>query len=354
LTGGNARAGIGPTQTFEFDVPKDATDLSLGLHVSDSQYALEGLLVDPHGMPLSVGGNFDPNTLAQLNAFQLYHEHPQPGRWHFVLVQEFTSSGNQTSLPFDARIRLTSVPYAAPKLPDGPHHKISASGPGLTVPITITNASAVPQEFFADARLKERANASLPYYLCSNTNTLPGICLFTYVPPEVNDILFLAQSTVPINMVASNANGFGPAGFTDSPEIFAETVGVDTVAASLRTHEVPWTFWAETPSLVGPYGPGGAQTAPVSAAVEVSMRPFDPAVSSDSGNLYSDLVVGTNTFNPLVLAPGASGVINVTITPDPSKVGQIVRGYIFLDNFNSYLEGGDEVTRIPYEYTVTP
>jgi hypothetical protein len=56
----------------------------------------------------------------------------------------------------------------------------------------------------------------------------------------------------------------------------------------------------------------------------------------------------------LVLPPGGSGVINATITPDPTQVGKIVRGFLYIDTFNYYLFTGDEVVRIPYTYTVAP
>jgi hypothetical protein len=49
------------------------------------------------------------------------------------------------------------------------------------------------------------------------------------------------------------------------------------------------------------------------------MQPFDPAVAADSGNLWADVTLGTSTFNPLVLAPGASGTITLTIRPDPNR-----------------------------------
>lgn len=350
LTGGNGRSGAGPTQTYQFDVPVGTQNLNVALNLADNGYLLEGLLVDPHGMQLSVQPNLDPVTGQPLYGMQLYHEHPQAGRWSFVLLLNFTASGNQTSLPFTAHIGLSTVPYTVTGLPDDPKTKVSAGTP-LTVPITVTNNSAVTQVFFADARLKSRAITSLPIFLCSNSPVLPGLCYYTYVPPEANDIQFLAQSTVPITMDAFNSMGYN-VGFTGSPDLYAHSIGPDTVEAALRTHDVPWGFWLITPSLVGPYGPAGAQPAPVQPGAAVNMRPFDPGVVADTGNFYSDQVYGTSTFNPLVLAPGASGVIHLTIQPSASQLGQTVEGIVFLDSFNNVIFGGDEVVRIPYTYTV--
>lgn len=73
----------------------------------------------------------------------------------------------------------------------------------------------------------------------------------------------------------------------------------------------------------------------------------------DSGDVWQDLTFGTNTFNPLILAPGQTGTIKLTITPDPSQVGQTVTGYIYLDTFNNTVFTGGEVARIPYTYRIS-
>jgi len=61
---------------------------------------------------------------------------------------------------------------------------------------------------------------------------------------------------------------------------------------------------------------------------------------------------GTRTFKPLVLMPGETGTINVTITPNPAQTGTTVRGRIFIDTFNGTVQTGDEVVSLPYSYTV--
>ena len=154
-------------------------------------------------------------------------------------------------------------------------------------------------------------------------------------------------------MDAVNVVGY-LSGFTASPDLYARFVGNNTVVASLTVPEVPWGYWDIFPSLIGPYGPSGAPTEPVQTYASVLMKPFDPTMLGDSGDAWQDLTFGTNIFNPLVLAPGQMGTINLTITPDPGQVGQTVTGYIYLDTFNSTVFTGDEVARIPYTYTVSP
>jgi subtilisin family serine protease len=353
LTGGNGRAGAGPTQTYVFDVPKGVNNMSLTLEIADNGYLLEGLLVDPNGMQLSVMPNQDPANGAAQFALQVSHYDPQPGRWKFVLVQNYTSSGNQTSLPFTARIGFNTASITATGLPDGAGVQLSASGKPVTVAVNVTNTGPVTKLYFADARLDTLSVAELPPQTCSSSTTLPGACGQWFVPTQVSTATFVAKSNVPITMDAFNDEGTG-VGATGNPDIFAKRIAPDTVAASLSEPEVPYSAWIASPSLIGPYGPAGAFTAPVTTSAYVLMHGFDLAVSADSGDVWSDLVLNTQTFNPLQLAPGDSGTIHVTITPDPGKVGKTVAGFIYIDTFDFNVFTGDEVVRIPYSYTVVP
>jgi hypothetical protein len=354
LTGGNGRAGVGPNQTFAFDVPKGVHDLNLSLEISDNGYLLEGLLVDPQGMELSVEPNQSPLDGSAQYALQLFHDNPQPGLWKFVLVQNYTSSGNQTSLPFKASIKFNSAQVSASGLPNDPSIALSASAAPVTVPIVLKNTGAATQYFFADARLDYPSFIELPTQTgaCSGTVvTLPGYCGLWYLPTQVSTVAFVAQSPVSIDMDAFSDVGGGVGG-TGSPDIYAKPVAPNTIAAILSEPEIPYSVWIAAPSLVGPYGPAGAPTEPVTANAYVLAKGFDSAVSADSGDLWADLTLNTATFNPLVLAPGQTGTIHVTITPDPTQVGNVVSGYIYIDTFNPVVSTGDEVVRIPYRYTV--
>jgi hypothetical protein len=354
LTGGNGRTDGFPTQTFAFDVPAGVRNMTLALEFSDNNYLLEGLLVDPQGMPLSVQGNLDPLGNPQ-TALQLSRFNPQPGRWRFILVQNLISSGYQTSEPFTARIGFNNAEVRASGMPNDPNTRLSASAKPVTIPVTIKNNGPVTQAYFADARLDAQVATTLTTDgACSFTSTtsLPGACLTFAVPTEVSDIQFFAQSPAPIDMTVYNYQGYGIA-TTASPWITAKKVSADTVVAALRTPEVPYGYWFENPSNIGPYGANGAPTEPVSMSAIAVMQPFDLAVSADSGDGWVDLTSGSNTYNPLTLAPGQSGIIHVTFTPDPSQVGKLISGFIYIDTYNNFVLTGDEVVRIPYRYTIS-
>jgi hypothetical protein len=359
LTGGNGRPGAGPTQTFEFDVPPGVNNMSLALWTADNGYLLEGLLVDPQGMQLSVELSVDPFGHPQYGV-QLFHYNPQPGRWKFILLQNFTSSGstssgNQTSLPFRARIGFNTALITASGLPDNPKTTISASGDPVTATINVINSGVVTEAFFADARLTTTGVTALPPQPCAAVATLPGTCSLFYVPTQASNVKFLSKSTVPIEMDSYNSVGYGVGGSvggTGSPDVFAKQIATDTVEASLSEPEVPYGAWHSVPALIGPYGSAGAPTKPVTSTAYVVTQQWDDAVAADSGDVWADLMFGTYTFNPLVLASGEGGTITLTITPDKSEVGKTVNGYVYVDTFNQFVGTGDEVVRIPYSYTV--
>jgi hypothetical protein len=349
LTGGNARPGAGPTQTFAFDVPPGVKDLSLNLETTDPLTLLQGLLVDPHGYQLSVQPNIDgEGNLTGLMNLSRYH--PEPGRWRFVLLLNFFTSGNQTSLPFQAQVNFNSAQVSAPGLPDNPNVVLSARAP-VTIPVVVTNNTVNTQAYFLDSRLS--TNTVEPLFvgqLCPSPK-LPGACFGTTLPTQVSAVQFIAQSPAPINMDAFTTSGYLVGG-TGAPDLFAQPIGGGAVAATLYAREVPWANWEIVPSLIGPFGPAGALKAPVSAFAAVIMKEFDPAMSSDAGDLWLDVVQGSTTFNPLILSPGQTGTITLTITPDPNQVGHTVSGDIYVDTFNGVTVNGDETYRLKYRYTV--
>ena len=165
--------------------------------------------------------------------------------------------------------------------------------------------------------------------------------------------MFQAQATAPVNMDVQGNTGYS-VGVTGAPDVGARQLGPNTVAATLTEPEVPWGGWLLYPTLLGPFGASGAPPTPVTTSVVAQLKRFDASLSSDYGDVWADMTFGTSTYTTgLVLGPGQSGTIHVTITPNPADVGKTVRGFIFIDTYNSTVATGDEVYRIPYSYTVS-
>jgi hypothetical protein len=154
-------------------------------------------------------------------------------------------------------------------------------------------------------------------------------------------------------MDAVGLSGFN-VGVTQSPDLIAREVAPHTVAASLFAPEVPYGPWDEYSSYNGPFGRNGTPTDPIETSAYILYQPFDTDVSSDHGNKWLDFMTGSSTYDPLVLAPGASGTLHVRIRPAASAVGKTVAGNLHIETFNDAAATGDEVIRLPYIYTVVP
>ena len=91
-------------------------------------------------------------------------------------------------------------------------------------------------------------------------------------------------------------------------------------------------------------------------AMQVTAKAFDSAVTSTTGDLELASTNPATTFSPIVINPGQTATVNVTITPN-AATGTVVSGNLYIDDFLTNVppygqQGSDELTGIPYEYTV--
>jgi hypothetical protein len=114
-------------------------------------------------------------------------------------------------------------------------------------------------------------------------------------------------------------------------------------------------FWSATPSEIGPY-PSGAPAGTVSMTMEATAKAFDNSVTSDTGDLELAATNPATTFSPIVINPGQTATVNVTITPS-GPAGTVVSGTLYVDDFMTNVpaygqQGADEMGAIPYTYTI--
>ena len=345
LTGGGQVSNGGQEFTYQFNVPSGEQALNLGVQLQDSGYNVEGFLVDPNGQPLDAQSTaqFDAsgNFLGFGPTMQFFRTSPQAGLWTLVLLVAGPGDGARLSEPFTGSVSFTAPAVNSRGIPNSASTVLPAGQP-VTATITVANTGNATKDFFADARLNGRVpqellgsdvNAvGLPLSLAAQPNWL--------VPTNTNALAVAAQGTVPITMDVQWAFG--------DPDVLGVSFGNNS-AAALSAPEVAPGFFFGLPEATGPFTTGTTGT--VNLAAVANTNPFDSAVSASSGDIWAASVNPNATYTPLHLAPGQTGTITLTFTPNAAK-GTVVRGFIGVDTFNLATDSGDELVNIPYSYTV--
>ena len=91
-------------------------------------------------------------------------------------------------------------------------------------------------------------------------------------------------------------------------------------------------------------------------SMSVAAKAFDGAVTSSTGDLELAAVNPATTFSPVVINPGQTATVNVTITPSAAS-GTQVSGTLYVDDFMTNVppfgqQSADELIGLPYKYTV--
>lgn len=355
LTGGNGRPnGQGQEQFYQFKVKPGVHDITADTSFADDPTnPVAEYLIAPDGDALGYGQNSTAGVATtSLTAYTL---HPVPGMWTLIVDFAEPVAGNQISQHYTGDIRFNNTNATAPKLPHSASTTLAAGQP-VTVPVRVTNNGAAPEAFFVDARLNKVGTVPLVSQDGVTSVTLPltGSQPYYFVPSQVSTLSAKATGSLPIMFdltedagspdLSSHAPGSGP--LCARSESASYTPSGGTVAGGA---------WFVIPSECGPYaGPAPAATAKVSA--QATMRMFDTAVTSDSGDAMALSVNTGAPFTPVVIQPGKTGTINVTITPSGAR-GSTVRGDLYVDDFMNNIPpygqfAGNELTSIPYAYTI--
>ena len=355
LTGGNGRAnGEGQVNYYEFNVPAGTTSIMANVSLTnDPQDPVGAYLVAPDGNALGFGQNSLGTT--DVKSLTAYTLNPAAGKWTLVVDFAEPVAGNEISEPFNGSIKFNQVSVSASGLPNDKGTTLAAGVP-VTIPVTITNTGAAAQAYFVDARLNSAtsialANLSPPSTSSGYALPLTGAGPEWLVPTQTNGVWVTAAATLPVIFDYGAGQG--------DPDLVGAPGSNDTAAGSYipTSGLVQQGAWFATPSEFGPYAiPAAAGF--VNLNMTVSTKPFDPAVTTAGGDLWTAALDSTvfNTFNPVVINPGETAVINVTITPSGTP-GTVVSGYLYIDTsvgaVPPYGEPtGDELAAIPYTYTI--
>ena len=357
LTGGNGRdPGMGQIAYFQFNVASGHSSITANVSLTnDTGDVVGAYLVNPDGVAVGFGENDNGSSLSA------YTLNPIAGNWTLIVDFAEPVIGDEISQPFTGNISLDGIHVSAAGLPDSTSHKLKAGVP-VTVPVTITNNGVAAEQYFIDARLNGTSSMVLAplfppatssgYTLplgssTSNPNTPEWL-----LPSETSSVKVTASATLPIEF------NYGPA--SGDPNLFGPPTGPKHAAGSYAPQggTVSPGLWYANPDEIGPYL-GPAPSGFVNMTMIATTKNFDAAVTTDGGDVWLASVQGLavfNTFTPVTINPGDSGVINVTITPAGTP-GTVVTGTLYVDAFVGaippYLQtAGDELAALPYVYTI--
>ena len=351
LTGGNGRGNPGAqTQAYFFDVPQGKKSLGIDLTLAGTaaQHVFAALMA-PDGQVLSLATNqtVDPTgAVVPIDSLDGFVRAPAAGRWTLFVDIDNPVAGDTLTETFSGHLRFDVADVRVKGLPSG--HV--AAGTPVTATVRIRNTGAAPESFFADPRLAQQTMytlAALPPSVPTIPIPFPATAIGTtwLVPTESTDLTISQTSTIPADFDANTLNNGVP-----------EVLGVPTDGSALKAvgdvgaARVTQGPWAAAPTPFGPTNGPVSGSATLSAAVVTQQ--FDPAATSSTGDLWP---VGVDASapgpSPLTLAPGQSGTITVTVTPAGAP-GATVHAVLYIDTFSSFLLSGDELTAIPYSYTI--
>ncbi|MGH2895726.1 MAG: hypothetical protein ACRDPM_21005, partial [Solirubrobacteraceae bacterium] len=359
LAGGNGRApGEGQQQYYEFKVRHGVHDIAANVFFqNDANDRVAAYLVSPDGDVLGYG----QNSLNQADgthgtpALSAWTRNPVPGTWTLIVDFAEPVVGDVISQPFHGTVRFNTVRVRASGVPASRHVKLAAGQP-VTVPVTITNTGVAPEAFFVDPRLDQATTTSLAPLSQSSGLSLPLTVspAVWLVPTETSAVSVAQTSSLPAMFdtgptqgdpdLASSHSGPGPLCSTTASVSYAPPGGSVTAGE-----------WFATPSECGPY-PGPAPAGSASLAMQARTLAFDQTVTSTTGDIWLASLDPSTTFSPVVIQPGHSAVVRVTITPSGSS-GTEITGNLFVDDFTSAVPpfnqvGGDELAAIPYKYRI--
>lgn len=354
LNGGNGRPpGEGQDQFYQFRVGTGVRNITANVSLAnDANNPVGAYLISPDGNALGFGQN---NTNGQTLSLTAYTLHPVPGIWTLIVAFTEPVVGNEISDPFHGTVKFNNVKVSATGLPHSLTTKLAAGHP-VTVAVKVTNQGAAREGFFVDPRLRARATIGLAGLDQTSSLALPltGNPPLWFVPSQASRASVAQTASLPAMF------DFGPA--QGDPDLSSHNSGPGPLCATSETASyvpsggrIQDGVWFAFPSECGPYS-GPAPTGTVSSSMTVRAKKFDTSVTSDTGDIMLLAINPNPAVSPVIIRPGHTGVIHVTITPTGVS-GTQVSGILYVDdlvdNVPPYGQfAADELAGLSYSYTI--
>ena len=343
LTGGNGRAtNTGQTAWYQVNIPAGLKVLNAQVSTGNVGNTLQAELIDPSGEAASTGISSvqgSGTALVPEKGTQLHVLNPVPGLWTLMVNFYNTVSGTAISQPFKVTVDDTPARASAKGLPDSASIQLAAGTP-VTVGLKITNTGRDPEAYFVDARLNGEATITLATHT-SSTVTLPNLApsIPTYmIPSDTTSMTATMVTTVPAFF-----DMFWPFG---DPDLMS-TIG-DTSTDTLTAPDIANGDWTIGAFRVGPTGPTAFPPVPATVSMTATTPAFDPAITSPTSDMWFGSTNAAATFTPVVVNPGQTVTIPVTITPQGAS-GSTVSGTLYLDD-SWLIPGSVSANTIPLVY----
>ena len=351
FTKGNGRAySPAQTDTYLLDVPAGQPALTVDLRQPTAHpNNVSVYLVSPEGEPLGLetneksvlggGTRFSPGlTTSTLS--------PRPGRWTLVVVLNNPVAGAALPQPYTATVSFRSrVTVSSTGLPQG---VTLNRGRAAAASVTVTNNGPAPEAVFLDPRTSRLAS----YTLAPQTDTQD-----LQLHPTGDQAPAAPSWLVPTQSSAFAVQGSATQrAFFDVQPLVTLAPDVESTfgtapKASITATELSPGLWGAFPGPIGPFGDDPAPDGTISLTASVSTLAFDDTVTTSTGNFWRQSIDADATVDPVVLPPGASATLKVSITPTAAR-GTVVSGRLFVDTENPVTQSGSELAVLPYRYTV--
>lgn len=361
LTGGNGRSPYtGQGQYYEIDLASGTPELNVSITLAHNpRNPFTAWLVSPSGEGEALGSNetlqdsaSGPSDVPSLGA-ELHVLDPAAGVWDLLIDFYGSVSGSERSQRFTVSVDEAALSASATGVPDSRATTLVA-GTTYQAAVSITNSGTAPQAYFVDPRLSTESEIALVAH-GGDVTYGPGSPGVDYVvPTDTTALSWTATSeTASEPLVSELFYGFG------DPDVYATTSG-RVSAGSLAASPVAQGEWTVAPEPIGPDGPYGAGLFECRTTLTATTAAFDPAVTSATGDLWSASTSAGAAFDPVLVDPGETAQIPITITPQAEDAGTTVTGTLYIDDASLVAEGIDFVPQadqdqaITYEYSVAP